>query len=156
MSTAGQSAQSVQQHLVDDSLRLIREYRQGLQKGECEKAAFALGKALHYLQDSYAGGHTRRVNGAIDMFQNYNLQSAHLHALDDSPKLNSDVLANAAGATSSFICMANNRQLSDQVLRNRLQSQFYLLAPGAEAGGTLDKYRPQKTRIPDFFQMFQK
>ena len=126
------------------------EYRKGVESGNCEQAAFSLGKALHYLQDSYSESHTERVGGRIHMFQNYGLQSAHLHEGADNPSPGSDLFGNAVGATSSFICMASDKRLSEGQLRSRLANVFFQLAPGAVAGNkaTLSRFAAKPTRIP--------
>ncbi len=147
MSVAGMSAQQLQQQLVDGSMDLIHQYRQELNAHECEKAAFDLGKLLHYLQDSFTPSHALRENGGISSFLDYTKQSAGNHAKEDAPLMNSDFFSGALNGTIDLICLLNDPALSDDVIRLQLEQNFYRLNPGVTVGKP-GPYEREYTRLP--------
>jgi len=71
--------------LIQGTLACLDEFQDNLLQENMYSAGFALGKALHYLQDSYTPSHTQRnkQTGLIEAFYDYSRQSPTLHVKDD-------------------------------------------------------------------------
>ena len=141
----GWSAEDIQKQLIEGSAGLIGSARSKEQTGDYDRAAFELGMALHYLQDSYTLGHaSRNEKGEITRFQDYNKQSPHLHAEKDEVTLYSRAFWNQVMRSVELIRVFQDRGLKDDQLRTYLREHFYALADEAQSGDSEDQFRPRQ------------
>jgi RHS repeat-associated protein len=128
MGTTGMSAETVQANLVNEVDKLLRNFR-AQQQSDCCRAYLELGKALHALADSWAGGHVVRVgDGSIQWLQDYNRQSLHFHEAQDAM---SD--ANAGNYVNAIL--QSTLMIQQAVGNGPIDSSgFFQLAPDAAVG----------------------
>jgi len=147
MATKGLTAEQIQSKLVDATAELIKVFRDELSKGNVCAAAYALGEALHYYQDSWTESHTvRTASGAISQFQDYTEQSPKLHA-DADYLVQGTAAFNAMVARSiGFLQFAQVCDVSEEKteeLKTAIKTMFYPITSGCKAGGSLDKFLPR-------------
>jgi len=139
MATAGLSAKQIQDKLVGGAASFIEQFRRDLANEKCCEAAFALGQALHYLQDSWTESHTRRdAQGRIELFQDYSLQSPTLHARKDFLRRGTPQFEAQVARSIEFLRFASSSRLSGEALREEIRRRFFPLAP---------KLRPRKDTL---------
>ena len=103
---SGQSAQSIQSSLVGGTEACLTEFSACAGQGNWYDAGFALGKALHYLQDTHTPSHVQRNSvGQITAFYDYNLQSPTRHAKADKPSWWNPVYRNAVRQTQGMVLL---------------------------------------------------
>ena len=141
----GWSVERIQKQLVDGSARLIELARNMDDARQFDRAAFYLGMALHYLQDSFTPGHaSRNEKGEITRFQDYNKQSPHLHAEEDEVGLFSQTFWSQVMRSVELIRVFQDRPLKDDQLRTYLRDHFYPLADGAQSGDSEEQFKPRQ------------
>jgi RHS repeat-associated protein len=104
----GQSATSIQSSLIEGTRACLAEFRTYASQGNTYDAGFALGTALHYLQDTHTPSHVQRsaVTGLIEAFHDYNQQSPALHSTADKPDWRGSrdpVYSNAVRQTQAMV-----------------------------------------------------
>jgi RHS repeat-associated protein len=144
MYVKGWTATRIRSELVKGSAMLIEDARDMEDKRQFDRAAFALGMALHYLQDSYTLGHaSRNEKGEITRFQDYNKQSPHLHAEEDEVSLYSQTFWSQVMRSVELIQVFQNRTIKGEELRTYLRDHFYPLARNAQAGDSETRFEPR-------------
>jgi hypothetical protein len=143
MKAGNMTGPELQNKLREESAKLIEQYQTLLDEGKCEEAAFALGQALHYMQDTYSPSHVIRDANGIKEFLDYNKQSAGLHAgaedLVKNPGLRDSVtektveLIKIAGPTPGSFPIRQAPGMSGEALRQQLGNSFFSGKP--EIGG---------------------
>lgn len=132
------SAKEMQSKMAKDTVRLLHKYRTNMANQNYGLAAFVLGKASHYVQDTWASAHVQRNSeGQINLFQNYTSQSPTLHGNSDYQSIGDNGFDNAKYYSALLMQYAN----SDVVLTEQLIADvFYPLSSTASIGGTVKDY----------------
>jgi len=138
------TAAQIQSTLVEQTALLIEQARDHNKRNECDKAAFALGKALHYLQDSWTPSHVARNRaGQITRFQDYLAQSPTLHAEADALNQYDAAFGPHVDRSVALIKVFLNDKIAGERLKTHLQENFYQMSKAATAGGTEGAYKPR-------------
>ena len=115
--------------------------------------AFALGEAIHTLQDLYTPSHVvRNAQGQITQFQGYAEQGPGLHSKADMPKAGSPAYKKQVKLSTEFLCLAADARAQNwgrAIIRKKLNPHL-ALAKGASAGGSHKDYIPTTT-LGDLF-----
>lgn len=139
------SAAEFTDKLLDRLTGRVKLYRKLIQDEDVEAASFALGEAIHTLQDSYSASHVvRDSDGRIHQYQDWLVQSPGLHGVADTISGRSAEWATLTQQTKVFLSLATNMNLDEARLREALRQRFFILAPGAKTGGTAPRYSPRK------------
>jgi RHS repeat-associated protein len=130
MGSAQDTPSSVESRLVCGTEDAFAEFRRFTEEGNYYDAGFALGKILHYLQDTHTPSHLRRdpKTGLITAMYDYNSQSPSLHGDADKPGFSHPVYKNAVSRTQAMVLLFMSGDAKDI-------ASFYQLAPGATIGG---------------------
>jgi hypothetical protein len=116
--------------VVAGTLANFESFSSLIEKGDYYNAGFALGKSLHYLQDSYSEAHTKRDSqGRIIGIYDYAQQSPPKHAHADKPARDSASYKNALEKTATMIRMHFSGAVSSMGVR-----QFYAFGKRVEYG----------------------
>jgi hypothetical protein len=99
------SAEDMQRMLVNGVRQQMREFSEHAKAGRWREAGVAVGRALHYLQDTYTPSHAYRdpETGTIIEFFDYAKQSPYLHALADRPEVGGAVFNNAVEQSTALL-----------------------------------------------------
>jgi hypothetical protein len=145
MTDGSLSAVEFTDKLLDRLTGRIELHRMLIEAEDVEAASFALGEAIHTLQDSYSASHvTRDSQGRISQYQDWLVQSPGLHGVADAISDQSTEWATLTKQTKFFLSLSTNTNLSGIRLREALRQRFFMLAPGATTGGTHQHYSPRK------------
>jgi RHS repeat-associated protein len=123
------TAADLQSKMIAGSLENMGSYTECVGKGNYYDAGFALGKTLHYLQDTYTPSHAERdiKTGQITAFFDYNPQSPALHATEDKSAFGGPVYNTAVQQSQTLILMFLNGKTADI-------PSFFQLAPRVQIG----------------------
>ena len=130
MGDASMTAVGLQTEIINGSLSCMNGYSDCVSVGNYYDAGFALGKALHYLQDTYTPSHAQRdaKTGQITAFFDYCAQSPKLHAIEDKPRFGGPVYNVAVQQSQDLINIFINGSPEDI-------AGAYQLAPKVQYGG---------------------
>ncbi len=105
MGDATLTAAGLQTEIITGSLSCMNGFSDCVSLGNYYDAGFALGKALHYLQDTYTPSHAQRdaKTGQITAFFDYCAQSPKLHTVEDKPRFGGPVYNVAVQQSQSLI-----------------------------------------------------
>ena len=125
MKAGKMTGSDIQKKLIQETTALFLQFQSHIAAGKCEEAAFALGKALHYLQDTYSPSHVGRNKlGNIVQFYDYNAQSPGVHGEMEN-LIGNETLRNFVEAkTIEALGIAFSGSSSD-LMRQQLASSFF-------------------------------
>jgi hypothetical protein len=105
MGDATMTAAGLHAEIINGSLSCMNGFSDCASVGNYYDAGFELGKALHYLQDTYTPSHAQRdaKTGQITAFFDYVAQSPTLHAAEDKPRLGGPVYKIAVQQSQTLI-----------------------------------------------------
>ncbi len=115
MSEEGMTADGLQSQIIAGSMENMKSYGECAGKGNYYDAGFALGKTLHYIQDTYTPSHAERdvKTGQITAFFDYISQSPALHTTEDKPAFGGPVYKTAVQQSQVLILMFLNGKTAD-------------------------------------------
>jgi RHS repeat-associated protein len=130
---------------------IIERYNAARSKPEGSSAqGYAIGQALHTIEDLYSPAHVERdaTTGAITQFQDYNAQDPCKHKDGDDGRKHKIEWDKAKAAATQLLRFLKDGASSERVRQWLLKEGPVTIAPGATNGDTAEQYKPSPPAAP--------